>query len=156
MLFNQRRRRGRRGSVLPEFLFMLPFYATMFFGTLEFGTMFHDRIQLNNVCRMGARMTAVGNTLEEIRAGVQAYPNLGVTSAQIYIEYNDQVDGTGNWVAAANSTAGTENNVPSGYLCRVRIVDWPHRMVTGSFFSWLPNVSSGNLLMDSEQIMMHS
>lgn len=157
MLFSKRsRRRDRRASVLVEFLVMLPFYATIFFGALEFGTIFHDRIQLNNVCRMGARLAATGLTLQDIRDGVSAYPSLGVTTAMISIEYNDKIDGTGSWVAAADNTGGTANNIPSGYLCRVRITGWPHDLVTGTFFSWLPGVSGGNMLMDSEQIMMHS
>ena len=146
-------RRRRRGSVLVEFLVMLPFYATMFFGVLEFGIIFNDRIQLNNVCRMGARMAACGHTLAEIRNGIGAYPDMGVTDSMIFVEYNDQIDGSGSWVAAAD--AGTVNNIPQGYLCRVRIEDWPHELITGSFFNWLPSVSGGNMLMDSEQIMLH-
>lgn len=149
----RRNRRRRRGNALVEFVFMLPFYATMFFGTLEFGNAAYQHAQLTFACREGVRATAVGKTLTTIRTTVKnTSSTLGITDAEITIEYNTATDGTGSWVSAADD--GTNNTIATGYPCRVKIVNWPYHMLTGSYFSYVPNYSSGSLQMNATEIAM--
>ena len=77
-----------------------------------------------------------------------------LTSTQIYIEYNNAADGSGSWVAASDNGGGTANAVPTGYLVRVRIPSWPHRMITGGYFSWLGGSSNGTLPLSAYEVMM--
>lgn len=144
----------RRGNALIEFTLMLPFFATMLFGAMEFGQVFYNRIQLTNACREGVRRTAVGKPLSQVRAAARnGGAGLGLQDEQLFVEYNSAADGSGSWVAVANNGAGTANNVPVGYLCRVRVTGWTHRMVTGAFFNWLPGASNGRLTMTGQEIM---
>jgi Flp pilus assembly protein TadG len=143
--------RRRRGSALVHFALMMGFFCTSLFGAMEFGLIFHHRIQLTGACREGARRAAVGKPVAQIKAAVRNSAPLGVTDGQIAVEYNNQSDDAGSWVAAADNGAGTANAIPAGYLCRVRITSWPHRMVTGTYFSWLPGVSGPNFLMSANE-----
>jgi Flp pilus assembly protein TadG len=152
-------RARKRGSALVEFILMLPFYATLLFGTMEFGQIFYDRVQLTTACREGVRRAALGRSLSEIKTTTQRSGlamSLTITTDQITIEYNDKIDGTGNWVAAADSSDGTTNSIPGGYLCRVKVSGWQHRLVTGSMFSWLPGVSGGYFPMSAEEVMVRN
>jgi hypothetical protein len=44
-----------------------------------------------------------------------------------------------NWQPVENVQGGAANNVPQGAMIRVTVSRFPHRLVTGSFFSWLPH-----------------
>lgn len=143
----------RRGNAIIEFMFMLPFYCSALFGALEFGTAFYERLQLTNSSREGVRRAAVGKTLADIRDAVRSTsPQLNITDANIAIEYNTAIDDTGSWVAAADS--GSSNSIPVSHMCRVRIINWRHTMVTGTFFSWVPGVTSSGLGMSAQDVMV--
>ena len=153
-----RRTHLRRGTALVELVFLMPFYATIFFGTLEFGQIFYDREELTQISREGVRRAAMGKTLSQIRTAMTNMASNpmreSLTSSQIYIEYNNAADGSGSWVAASDSADGTTNAVPSGYLVRVRIPNWSHRMITGTYFSWLSGSSNGTLPLSAYEVMM--
>jgi hypothetical protein len=36
---------------------------------------------------------------------------------------------------------------------RVSIKEYPHRMITGGFFSWLPGYSNGNFMLNASLTM---
>jgi Flp pilus assembly protein TadG len=150
MLRTRRSRRGRRGSALIEFMLLLPFWATALFGALEFGQIFQERLELTNAAREGIRHIAVGDTTTLALAAMQnSQPQLGITSGQVTFETSS--DGT-TWTAIADS--GSNNTAPRDNLCRVTVTDWPHRMVTGAFFQWLPGVSGGVLLVHAQEVMV--
>lgn len=145
----------RRGHAVMEFVLLLPFYGTLFFGAMEFGLLFYDRIQLTNACREGLRRAAAGSVLAEIRRGArEAAPRLAIRDDQIAVEYNPKYDGTGGWVTAADRSDGTQNGIPSGLICRVRITGWEHPMMAGSFFSFLPNTRDGRFVMAAGEMMV--
>src|SRR5947199_9969230 len=153
-----RMRRSRRGTALVEMVLLLPVYATVFFGTLEFGQIFYDREELTGICREGVRRAALGMTLSQIRTAMTNMASNpmreALTSTQIYIEYNNAADASGSWVAASDNAGGTANAVPSGYLVRVRIPNWPHRMITGSFFSPVIGSTNSTLPLNAYEVMM--
>lgn len=145
----------RRGNALIEFMFMLPFYATMLFGAMEFTQIFYDRLQLNNASREGVRRAALGKTLAQVRSTMRTEASgMSLTDAMLTIEYNNASDGTGSWVAASDSADGTTNAIPLGYLCRVKITNWPHTLKTGTYFSNWPGVSGTSFSMSAMDVMM--
>ena len=153
-----RSRRVRRGTALVELVLLMPVYATVFFGTLEFGQIFYDREELTGICREGARRAAMGSTLSQIRTAMTNMASNPIretlTTTQIYIEYNNDPNGTGSWVNAADNAGGTNNAVPTGYLVRVRIPNWPHRMITGAYFSRALGSTNSTLNLNAYEVMM--
>jgi Flp pilus assembly protein TadG len=145
---------GRRANALIEFLLMLPFYATLLFGAMEFSQLFYDRVHLNNACREGARAAATGKTLADIQTltqNAELVGNLSVPNGQTITVTTSSDSGT-TWTAATDN--GSANAIRTGDLCRVQITGWRHRMVTGAFFNWFPNVSAGYMTMSGSEIMM--
>lgn len=55
MLTRSRRLRGSRGAALVEAAFMMPVFALLIFGILEFGLAFRDYLTVANASRDGAR-----------------------------------------------------------------------------------------------------
>jgi Flp pilus assembly protein TadG len=141
-----------------ELVLLMPVYATVFFGTLEFGQIFYDREELTEICREGVRRAAVGETTTQITTAMTNMATNPVretlTSTQIYIEYNNAADGSGSWVSVTNNAGGTANTVPTGYLVRVRIPNWPHRMITGSLFATICGGSNSTLYINAYEVMM--
>ena len=60
---------------------------------------------------------------------------------------------TNGWVAVADKPGGSENAVPRDGIVRVMVVDYPHRMVTGNFFAWLPGYQNGFMKLSSRLAM---
>jgi hypothetical protein len=58
------------------------------------------------------------------------------------------------WVAVTDKVSGLENSVPSDGIVRVTIKDYPHTMVTGSFFAWLPGYRNGTLKLRDASLTM--
>lgn len=145
--------RRRRGATLVEFVIVSSLLFALLLGILEFGMIFRDKIYLVGGARNGARVAATGATLATTRSVTQNTTDLTVTTAQVVIEYNTAVDGSGTWQQATDNGGGTANNVPAGSLLRVRISNWPHTMVTGSFFSWITGVSGGQMNMNAAVVM---
>jgi Flp pilus assembly protein TadG len=142
----------QRGNALIEFLVVLPFFATILFGAMEFAQIHYDRIQLTNACREGVRRAAVGRPIAEIQSTTQnAQRDGGLDPTGETIVVTQSADGVA-WTAAAD--LGSANAIPSGMLCRVQINGWRHRMLTGSFFSWLPGIQGSYLAMHAEDTMM--
>ncbi len=92
-----RRRGNERGSVLVEFALVIPIFAIMLFGMIQFGLVFAGWSSLRNSVQNGARMVAIGQ--------LGSYPTgcLGLDPT-----YNDTA--TGN----AYCTIVTEIGTPVG------------------------------------------
>lgn len=144
-------RRARRGAAIAEFVLVVPALFIVVMAIAEFGTMFSEYLILHQGAREGARQAALGSTLSTIRSRVRTASYTGVTDTYITVDrYNTS---TSAWVSVANQTSGTANDAPTGSLVRVRIASYPHRMVTGTFFSWLPTYTSGGIPMSAQVIM---
>jgi hypothetical protein len=60
---------------------------------------------------------------------------------------------TNHWVPVSDKASGLENDVPSDSVIRVSIVDYPHQMVTGRFFAFLPGYENGYFKLSAHLAM---
>ena len=144
-------RGGRRGAALVEFVIVVPLLLLLLLGIMEFGMVMHDYIMLAQGAREGARTAAIGRPVKEIQSRVIAASLPGVTPDMVRITELDPA--TGGWATVADSASGTANDVPHDGIVRVTIQDYPHRMVTGNFFAWLPGYSNGFMNLSASLTM---
>jgi Flp pilus assembly protein TadG len=147
----QRRQGGKRGAALVEFVIVVPLLLLLVLGIMEFGMIMHDYIMLAQGAREGARTAAIGKPVADIRDRVMAASLPSVRPEMIQITTYDQ--GSGGWAAVADKASGGQNNVPQDGIVRVTIKDYPHHMVTGNFFSWLPGYSNGAMNLNASLTM---
>jgi Flp pilus assembly protein TadG len=147
---------GRRGAALVEFVIVVPLLLLLLLGIMEFGVIMRDYIMLGQATREGARTACIGtnNSVELVKARVLAAAALpDLRSDMIRITRYDP--GTGGWVTVGDKPSGNENDAPADSIVRVTIPQYPHQMVTGNFFSWLPGYSNGVLNLSSSLTMRH-
>jgi Flp pilus assembly protein TadG len=147
---------GRRGAALVEFVIVVPLLMLLLLGIMEFGVIMHDYIMLNQAAREGARTAciSVNNSVEKVQAEVlqaAALPNLRPDMIQI-TRYDTA---SGGWVAVGDKPNGSDNDAPPDSIVRVKIQNYPHQMVTGNFFSFLPGYSNGVLNLSASLTMRH-
>jgi hypothetical protein len=97
------------------------------------------------------RTAAIDRPVQVIKQAVMDASLPSVKEEMIQVTYYDA--NTGGWVAVGDTPSGLKNSVPSDGVVRVTIKDYPHRMVTGGFFSWLPGYSNGSLLLNASLTM---
>lgn len=101
------RRSTQKGTAIVETAIILPLFLLALMGALEFGSMFHNHIKLQNAAREGARYGAVGVTETQIRQRVLDFATnldtnrltINVTNAEgnrgeavsVALSYNHQV-----------------------------------------------------------------
>jgi len=69
-----RRRRGRKGQALVEFALILPIFAMMIFGVIEFGRAFYTMHMLSNAAREGARTASLPDkTHSQVTTRIQEF-----------------------------------------------------------------------------------
>ena len=142
---------GRRGAALVEFVIVVPLLLLLVLGIMEFGMIMHDYIMLAQGAREGARTAAIGASVHDVRNRTIEASLPGVSSDMVQITQFDP--GTGAWVAVGDKASGDKNNVPSDGIVRVTIKDYPHRMVTGNFFAWLPGYKNGVMNLNASLTM---
>jgi Flp pilus assembly protein TadG len=143
------RKRGRRGAALVEFALVVPLLMLLLLGVMEFGMIMHDYLTLAHSVREGVRTAAIGNTTAQIRQQVQRSSLPALQDSMIHVRYQDK---KGDWVEVTGSPAGAA--VPSdAHFAEVSIVGYPHKMVTGSFFAWLPGVENNTMQLHSKMVM---
>jgi Flp pilus assembly protein TadG len=55
-------RRGERGAAAVEFALVLPILLMLIGGTIDFGRLYYQQIQLSNAARDGVRLASMGST----------------------------------------------------------------------------------------------
>src|SRR5712691_2035370 len=142
---------AKAGAALVEFVIVAPLLLLLLLGIMEFGVIMHDYIMLAQGAREGARTAAIGGAVKDIQKRVMeaSLPTVSQNMIQI-TEFNP---GTGGWVAVGDKASGDKNDVPSDGIVRVTIKSFPHHMVTGNFFSWLPGYSNGVLNLSASLTM---
>lgn len=134
-----------------EFVIVVPLLLLLIMGIMEFGMVMHDYIMLSQGSRSGVRTAAIGRPLREIKKEVMDASLPSVKEDMIQVTYYDS--NAGGWVAVSDKQSGLENSVPPDGTVRVTIKDYPHRMVTGGFFAWLPGYSNGNFMLNASLTM---
>jgi Flp pilus assembly protein TadG len=129
-------RRRRRGAALVEFALVLPVLMLLLLGVIELGLIVNTWMMLMNGANVGARMAAIGSSVDAIRTATISATRQNVPPSAVLVEYCTNPAGTEdtNWSAAGNSSDGRHNAAPAGAMVRVRIKNFQHAMVTGSFF----------------------
>jgi Flp pilus assembly protein TadG len=145
--------RSRRGAALVEFALVLPILLMLFLGIVEFGVMMMHQLTLVQVAREGSRQASLGRPLAQIQdrilnmAGVLPNHNELVSTFKYSTDQGQTYPYT-----LGDAAGGTQNNAPAGSLIRITL-NWPHHLLTGSFFSWLSNVHNNTLPLKSDVIM---
>jgi len=142
---------AKAGAALVEFVIVAPLLLLLLLGIMEFGMIMHDYIMLAQGAREGARTAAIGRPVGDVQKRIMEASLPSVHQNMIQITEYDP--GTSGWVAVGDKASGTENNVPADGIVRVTIKDYPHQMVTGSFFSWLPGYSDGAMHLSASLTM---
>jgi TadE-like protein len=143
--------RQRRGAALVEFAIVVPLLMLLLMGIMEFGMILHDYLSISQGAREGVREAAIGSPRAKVRQRTMRASLPAITQDMIQIDYYD--DGQGRWTEAKDDAGGVSNLVPPKSLIRVRIVNYPHRLITGSFFAWLPGVQGGILPLTGSMTM---
>jgi Flp pilus assembly protein TadG len=127
----------------------VPLLMLLLLGVMEFGMIMHDYLTLAHTVREGVRSAAIGNSSAQIKEQVQRGSLPALKDEMIHIRYQEK---NGNWIEVTGSSAGAA--VPSdAHFAEVSIVGYPHKMVTGSFFAWLPGVKENAMLLHSRMVM---
>jgi Flp pilus assembly protein TadG len=146
------RRGQRRGAAMVEFAIVVPLLLLLVMGIMEFGMVMHDYLMLVHATREAARTAAIGQPVSKIKDRVIAaagLPNLRPDMVQV-----DTMDpNTNAWVPVGDKADGSQNNVPADGIVRVAVAKYPHNMVTGNFFSWLPGYSNGYFYLQASLTM---
>src|SRR5947209_8587713 len=146
--------RLRRGNTLPETMLVAGLYLLMLFGTIEMGWLYVDRNALANGTARGVRLGATGGTIAQIRQAVRDGSSITLADSWIVIESNSASDCSGTWSTISDNAAGTANAVPSGTPLRVRVVGWPHKLLAGRMFIWLPGVTNGGVPLHAAAVLL--
>jgi hypothetical protein len=112
-------------------------------GIMEFGMILHDYLSITQGAREGVREAAIGSPNAKVKSRVSRAALPAITTEMIQVQYYD--DSQARWMDAQDDTNGVSNLVPPKSLIRVRVANYPHRLITGSFFAWLPGVRDGVL-----------
>jgi Flp pilus assembly protein TadG len=147
------RRRGRRGAALVEFALIVPILLMLFLGIIEFGVMMMHQLTLVQVAREGSRHASLGKPVEQIEGRMLnmagALPNQDELAVDLAYSTDE---GQTYPYALGDAGGGSENDAPPGSLIKVTL-DWPHHLLTGSFFSWLSGAQGDTLPLKAEVVM---
>lgn len=142
------KRRG--GTALVEFALVISVLLVIVFGIIEFGVYCSNSLRIANATREGARVAAVGKSVEEIRSRVQRFAlPLVVPSAAIDLACSTDTLGT-NYVPLTNDPSNPAANaaVPDHYV-RV-IVSVTNKPVTGALGALFGRTLRGQVVMRRE------
>jgi hypothetical protein len=143
--------RLRRGAALVELAIAMPVLLLILMGIIEFGMIMHAQVMLDQGAREGARTAAIGGRTAEITTETKRASLPAVRPESVVAEYRDPTSGA--WNRISDAPDGRENAVPRGAMIQVTIRQYRHRMITGSFFAWLPGSKDGGLNMSAAMTM---
>lgn len=132
-----RSRNRRRGAALVEFALVAPLLFLLVLGIMEFGVMMMHQLTLVQVAREGSRHASLGRPVAEIEQRIVNTAGGLPDHEALQIDLSWSTDDGANYNhALGDAGGGSENNALPGSLIKVTL-DWPHQLLTGSFFSWL-------------------
>lgn len=149
------RARRQRGAATVEFALIIPIFLLIIMGIIEFAMIGFHKLSLTQAARAGSRAASLGKKVSDVVKTTHdaVYTDkdhyvINIPDNNIAVEYS--MDGKA-WAPLSDGATG--NAAPPDSMVRVRIVNWPHPMITGKFFSWLPGVQNENLLMNAQMVM---
>jgi len=143
----------QRGAALVEFALVVPILLMLFLGIVEFGVLMMHQLTLVQVAREGSRHASLGRPVAEIQQRVINTAGALPNHDELTIDLSYSTDqGQTYPYSLGDAGGGSENDALPGSLIKVTL-DWPHHLITGSFFSWLSGVSGDALPLRGEVIM---
>jgi hypothetical protein len=128
-----------------EFALILPLLLMLFLGIVESGVMMMHQLTLAQVAREGSRHASLGRPVSEIEARMLNMAGALPMYNEMVIDLTYSTDeGQTYPYQLGDVGGGSENDAPPGTLIRVTL-DWPHQLLTGSFFSWLSGAEGNSL-----------
>jgi hypothetical protein len=132
---------------------VMPLLLLLVLGILEFGVIMLHQLTLQQIAREGSRHASLGRTVEQIEQRVVNMGGALPNQNELTISLNYSTDeGQTYPYSLGDGGGGSENDAPPGSLIMVT-VDWPHHLLTGSFFSWLTGAQNGRLPLKADVVM---
>jgi len=121
-----------------------PFLVLALFGIVEFGLMFSNLMQLNNVTREGARVACVGARPSEIVARMMGSAGrLDPQLLTITMQYRELNGGYWtSWMTIGDD--GTRNTATPGSQIRIR-TEYQHELIIGGLFGRFGDEGNTNM-----------
>jgi len=142
--------RQRRGAALVEFALVVILLLTIVLGIIEFGVIAMDQLTVTQGAREGSRAASLGRPVADIAARVRGSAGL-LEENRIQVSMLYSTDNGVSYPYTLGDRSG-ENNAPPGSLVKIEC-QYPHRMLTGDFFSWWSNVHNRELTLHTSVIM---
>jgi Flp pilus assembly protein TadG len=149
-----RRPRGAAfGAALVEFALVLPLLLLLFLGIIEFGVVALHELTLAQVAREGSRHASLGRPVAQIEERILNMGGALPNPEELTIDLTYSTDQGETYPYALSDVGeGSENDAPPGSLIQVT-VEWPHHLLTGSFFSWLTGAEGDRLPLRADVVM---
>jgi len=145
--------RKREGAALVEFALVALLFFALLFGIVEFGIIYFQHLSLTHAAREGSRVASLGRPTAQILSNIRTMASGMVDSAQVTVALEYSLDDGCTFPNVLGDNAdGTRNNAPSGSLISVRL-SYPHSLIVGGFFSFLPGVTDGGLPLRTQAVM---
>jgi Flp pilus assembly protein TadG len=106
-----------RGQTMVELAFVLPIFAVLLFGIVQFGLAFNNYVTLTDAVRAGARKAAVSRNLSD---------PAGACRAQV-LAAGDNLDATElgrNLSCNSSWSPGSDVTVHADYPYDIKLLDW--------------------------------
>ena len=138
-----------------EFALIVPLLFLLFLGIIEFGVMMMHQLTLVQVAREGSRHASLGKPVAETEQRIintaGALPNHEELEIDLRYSTDDGVTYPDSQILG-DAGGGSENDAPPGSLIRVTL-DWPHHLITGSFFSRLSGAEGDTMPLEARVVM---
>lgn len=133
-----------------ELALLLPVLMAILLGIIEVSLILNDHSLLRHAALEGARAAALeGRTVAEIReVTLRAAQLPPADPSRIDVDFCADASGVA-WTPAMDKPDRSGNDIPKSAMVRVRIRGFRHRLVTGSFFAFLPGCSGGSFEMSA-------
>jgi Flp pilus assembly protein TadG len=109
--------RKERGQTMVEFAFVLPIFAVLLFGIVQFGLAFNNYVTLTDAVRAGARKAAVSRNLSD---------PAGACRAQV-LAAGDNLNATElgrNLSCSSSWSPGSDVTVHADYPYDIKLLNW--------------------------------
>lgn len=143
---------NKRGAAMVEFAIVALLLFTILLGIIRFGMLIKDYLGLNQAVREGARSAALRSNqsvvVERVKNSAPTLDPTKINPVNVYYRiYNASTNSWSDWIP------GVPPDNLAQYHVQVRVqANYSHKLITGSFFSWLVN-GADSITVGSEMVM---